>query len=252
MANRVVLPRLITAVALALAMFVMVPVKLQAVTVTITASAVCDPQTGAFSISYTASQALTYEHENPSVNILFDGVIVDNDAFTLPGLSFSDTLNAPAGKGAGDTVTVTVDVVGQYDNGVQPSPGDVTDSTQVTLPDACTPPVLVGGCTPGYWKASQHFDSWTAPYDPDDLFNDLPGFADAFPGKTLRQVLSAGRGGLTALGRHTVAALLNGASGFGHDAATLADLFNDNYNNAGWEALKDSLEDMNELGCPLN
>jgi hypothetical protein len=43
-------------------------------------------------------------------------------------------------------------------------------------------------CTPGFWKQSQHFDSWTAPYDPTDLFSAY--FEDAFPGETLRQVLS--------------------------------------------------------------
>ena len=28
------------------------------------------------------------------------------------------------------------------------------------------------GCTPGYWKQSQHFDSYPAGYSPDDLFDD--------------------------------------------------------------------------------
>jgi hypothetical protein len=251
MAKRNVLTRLMTGAALALAMFTIVSVKLQAVTVTITASAVCDPTTGAFRISYTASQAQSYAHANPSVNISFDGVVVDNGAFTLPGLSFSDTLNAPAGKGAGDIVTVSVDVVGMYDNGVQPGPGDVTDSTTVTLPEGCTPPE-VGGCTPGYWKASQHFDSWEDPYDPTDLFNDLPGFADAFPGLTLLQVLSLNGGGLNALGRHTVAALLNSAGGFGVDLPALQLAFNAAIASGDYEPLKDLLDALNNQGCPLD
>jgi hypothetical protein len=27
------------------------------------------------------------------------------------------------------------------------------------------------GCTPGFWKAPQHFDSWPAPYTPTTLLN---------------------------------------------------------------------------------
>jgi hypothetical protein len=251
MMKKVALPRLVSGVVLALAMFM--TVKLQAVSVTITAAAVCDQQTGAFRISYTASQALTYTHNNPSVNILFDGVIVDNDAFIGPTYSFSDTLNAPAGKGAGDTVTVTVDVVGMWDNGVQPPPGAVTASTTVTLPDACTPPVLFRGCTPGYWKQSQHFDSWPAGYSPYQSFDSLPGFDNAYPGMTLLQVLSQGGGGLAALGRHTVAALLNSASGIGVDLTALQNAFNDNWENpVGAEALHLILARLNELGCPFN
>ncbi len=60
------------------------------------------------------------------------------------------------------------------------------------------------GCTPGYWKQSQHFDSWTG-YSPSTQFSAV--FENAFPGKTLLQVLEQGGGGLNALGRHTVAAL---------------------------------------------
>ncbi|GAB3731973.1 hypothetical protein GCM10028862_12630 [Luteimonas pelagia] len=29
------------------------------------------------------------------------------------------------------------------------------------------------GCTPGYWKQSQHFDSWPAPYTPDSRLRDV-------------------------------------------------------------------------------
>ena len=45
------------------------------------------------------------------------------------------------------------------------------------------------------------------------LLRSIAGFDDAFPGMTLLEVLSQGGGGLNALGRHTVAALLNAASG---------------------------------------
>jgi hypothetical protein len=111
------------------------------------------------------------------------------------------------------------------------------------------------GCTPGYWKQDQHFDSWPAPYTPNMLFSDV--FEDAFPGQTLLDVVSNGGGQLDALGRHTVAALLNGASGdvnYEFSDEEVIDLFNDIYPGTDdeYEALKDTFEYNNELGCPLN
>ena len=111
------------------------------------------------------------------------------------------------------------------------------------------------GCTPGYWRQDQHFDSWPAPYTPDMLFSDV--FEDAFPGQTLLDVVSIGGGGLNALGRHTVAALLNSASdGVDYELSTseVIDGFNDVYpgSDDDYEALKDQYAYYNELGCPLD
>jgi hypothetical protein len=111
------------------------------------------------------------------------------------------------------------------------------------------------GCTPGYWKQEHHFDSWTAPFTPAMLFSDV--FENAFPGMTLLQVLQQGGGGLTALGRHTVAALLNGASsGVSYDesVASVIDLFNQVFpgSNSAYTSLKNNFENLNEQGCPLN
>jgi hypothetical protein len=120
------------------------------------------------------------------------------------------------------------------------------------------------GCTPGYWKQEQHFDSWTG-YAPDDLFADTTGiradlsvaqFEDAFPGMTLLDVLSQGGGGLNALGRHTVAALLNVASpdvdyAYTH-TSTVIDAFNNVFPDGDYEGLKNIFAGLNELGCPLS
>jgi hypothetical protein len=114
-----------------------------------------------------------------------------------------------------------------------------------------TPPPPDGkGCTPGYWKQEQHFDSWTAPYTPSTLFDDV--FANAFPGQTLLQVVSNGGGGLNAAGRHAVASLLSGAAGFGLPTSDVVSLFNNYYNTELVEDLKNYFESWNELGCPLN
>ena len=111
------------------------------------------------------------------------------------------------------------------------------------------------GCTPGYWQQDQHFDSWPAPYTPDMLFSDV--FEDAFPGMTLGEVVSLGGGGLEALGRHTVAAMLNGASdGVNYEFSDedVIQMFNDLFpgSEEDYEALKNTFEYNNELGCPLD
>ncbi len=111
------------------------------------------------------------------------------------------------------------------------------------------------GCTPGYWKQEHHFDSWTSPYEPSTSFSDV--FEDAFPEMTLLEVLKQGGGGLIALGRHTVAALLNAASpdvSYDMSVSEVIDTFNDVYPSSkdDYNHVKDMFEDFNELGCPLN
>jgi cysteine-rich repeat protein len=112
------------------------------------------------------------------------------------------------------------------------------------------------GCTPGYWKQEQHFDSWTAPLTPDTQFADV--FEDAFPGFSLRDALEQGGGGLNALGRHSVAAVLNALSaGVDYDLSSggIIDAFNDAYpgsSKSEYIQLKDEFVGFNESGCPLN
>lgn len=118
------------------------------------------------------------------------------------------------------------------------------------------PPPGGQGCTPGYWKAKQHFDSWPAPYTPDTPFGSV--FANAFPGMTLLQVASQGGGGLKALGRHSVAALLNSAStGVDYDLTTAQVIsgFNSAYASGNAETIEAQhilFMQNNEDGCPLN
>ena len=64
------------------------------------------------------------------------------------------------------------------------------------------------GCSHGHWK--NHTEDWGETYTPGTLFDDV--FVDTFPGLTLHQVISQGGGGVNALGREAVAALLNAAS----------------------------------------
>jgi hypothetical protein len=108
------------------------------------------------------------------------------------------------------------------------------------------------GCTPGYWKQPHHFDSWTG-YAPTAAFSSV--FANAFPGKSLVQVAGQGGGGLKALGRHTVAALLNSTSAgvdYPLSTAEVIALFNAAYASGNYEAAKNRLAGLNERNCYLN
>ena len=128
-----------------------------------------------------------------------------------------------------------------------------TDTTTTTTITTTTTPPGGEGCTPGYWKQSQHFDSYPAGYAPGQLFDMY--FENAFPGMTLLQVLEQGGGGLNALGRHTVAALLNSAStGVDYDLTTseVVSMFDAAYPGGDYEGLKNILASNNEDGCPLN
>ena len=115
------------------------------------------------------------------------------------------------------------------------------------------------GCTPGFWRqfdtSQRHADAWAATgYSPDDLFSSV--FENAFPGKTLGEVVKLGGGGLNALGRHTVAALLNAASpdvDYGMTEAEVIAAFNDVFpgSTQDYNELKNEFVGLNEAGCPI-
>jgi hypothetical protein len=111
----------------------------------------------------------------------------------------------------------------------------------------------VKGCTYGYWRNDQHVNAWPAQYGPTTLFADA--FEDAFPGLTLKQVMELKGSGLNALGRETVAALLNAQAGFfWYLPGEVQTMFNNVYpaNNAAYSKLQYRFEGKNLAGCPIN
>ena len=117
------------------------------------------------------------------------------------------------------------------------------------------------GCTPGYWKQSQHFDSWVnPPYDPETSLFDVMFGVDctgmACEGKTLLDVLGTGGGGENALGRHAVAALLNAAANSGvsyyYGTADVIQMVKDAYATGDFQGIKNLFEYENEISCPLD
>ena len=108
------------------------------------------------------------------------------------------------------------------------------------------------GCTPRYWKQPHHYDSSTT-YLPTQLFGSV--FANAFLGMTLANVAAQGGGGVNALGRHTVAALLNAASAnvdYPLTTAQVISKFNAAFSSASFESTKNEFAALNERNCYLN
>ena len=109
------------------------------------------------------------------------------------------------------------------------------------------------GCTPGYWKQDQHFDSWVN-YSPTDDFEATFGVNASF-NLTLLGALELGGGGEEALARHAVAALLNASNSevdYFYTATQVIALVQDAYATNNFEQVKDDLEVQNEAGCPLD
>jgi len=143
-----------------------------------------------------------------------------------------------------------------------PLEGDMVsdcDDAAVLVPELCEDPGDPSdgeGCTPGYWKAKQHYDSWPDPYTPDSNFLAVFGAGPDISFKDALKVRDPrGEGALI---RHAVAALLNAASGYVEYEFSETDVIKwvqDAY-EAGtyeeYEKAKDHLEMENERMCPLS
>jgi hypothetical protein len=158
------------------------------------------------------------------------------NAFGVPGKSASDKLSRVV-----SSATQSGNTVGAAS--IQYCPKDSVSSN-------CPPPSE--GCTPGYWKQSHHFDSWVG-FAPTDKFEAV--FGVNVPGNpTLLDALQAGGGGINALERHAVAALLN-ASSPDVEYLTVSQVIAKVQAAIATntiEQTKNELENFNQLGCPLN
>jgi YbbR domain-containing protein len=119
---------------------------------------------------------------------------------------------------------------------------------------ACPHPVASEGCSPGYWK--NHTWHWPDPYDPTDSFNATFGVSAFQPDITLLAALRQSGGGVKALGRHAVAALLNAATSAVDYEFTpqqvLAEVQAALRPGGNIEGAEEDLSEMNQRNCPLN
>jgi hypothetical protein len=125
------------------------------------------------------------------------------------------------------------------------------------------------GCTPGYWKNNAknwEHSAWVG-YLPGDSFETVfsvnvtlnANGKATYPTPTLLEALDANGGGINALARHAVAALLNIANpsisyGIGSTAALITMVHDAivSGDKAQIDALHVLLAGYNEAGCPLN
>lgn len=108
------------------------------------------------------------------------------------------------------------------------------------------------GCTPGYWRQPQHFDSWPPPYFPSQYFDLVFGVG---PHLKLKDAVKTNGGGETALLRHATAALLNAASPdvmYQFSVAEVIALVQQAYATGDFEGVKNLFEAANENYCPLD
>jgi uncharacterized repeat protein (TIGR01451 family) len=150
-----------------------------------------------------------------------------------------------------NTVTVNYNPSG-FPNNI----GDTaTDSVTIN------PPPGGEGCTPGFWKQDQHFDSWVG-FTPDQSFEAVFGVdvtlrvgGEDVDDPTLLDALNAQGGGVNALARHAVAALLNASSPDVDSDFTVAEviaLVQEAIESGDFETAHQLLAAANEQGCPLS
>lgn len=119
-----------------------------------------------------------------------------------------------------------------------------------------TPPTN-RGCTPGFWKQERSFDSWPDSFKPTDSFSEVVLELSEPVEPTLHQALGLGGGGIFALMRQGVAALLNAASpllDYPLSAGEVIEELRTAIENGDAEAIegvKDRLEQYNEGECPI-
>ena len=129
-----------------------------------------------------------------------------------------------------------------------------TPTDTATPTETSTPTAVLEGCTPGYWRQAQHFDSWVG-YDPLDDFETVFGVDASFDPHTLLHAVWLGGGGESALARHAVAALLNTTSAgvdYSYSTAEVITIVQDAYATGGFESAKNLLAGANEAYCPLD
>jgi hypothetical protein len=118
------------------------------------------------------------------------------------------------------------------------------------------PPPPFQGCTPGYWRQEQHFDSWVPTgYAPGDDFNAVFGVSASFDPHTLLDAVWLGGGGENALARHAVAALLNASHpdvNYFYSASDVVSMVQAAYASGDFETTKDLFDAANNAGCRLN
>jgi hypothetical protein len=118
-------------------------------------------------------------------------------------------------------------------------------------PPPTTPPPGGEGCTPGFWKNT---DVFPAPYSPSTTLGSVfTGLSADDASLTFAEALALGGGGLDALLRQAVAALLNAASAdvdYPLSTTEVITLTNAAIASGDYETTKDLFDEFNNLTAP--
>jgi hypothetical protein len=132
------------------------------------------------------------------------------------------------------------------------SPTATPTATPTTPPPTTPPPTGQEGCTPGFWK--NHPNAFPAPYSPTTTLGSVfTGLPANYAGLTFQQALSQGGGGLNALLRQAVAALLSATSpevDYPLTADEVISLTNAAIASGIYEPTKDLFDQYNNLEAP--
>lgn len=147
-----------------------------------------------------------------------------------------------------------------------PSPTTTPPTAPPTTPPTTTPPTTTPptttpppppppgeGCTPGFWKSHPEAYQGTGYTLDTTLGSVFTGLPASYASLTFDQALDLGGGGLDALVRHAVAALLNASSpdvDYPLTAAEVIALTNAAIAIGDYESTKDLFDEFNNLTAP--
>ena len=190
----------------------------------------CTPAAGSWSL--TGSQVIQYAVQVTNVSAACETSSIARNVATLTELD--------SGQLRADSAAVTI-------------------TTEECAPPPPPPPPPGGteGCTPGYWKQSQHFGNWVG-YVPTGAnasrYNTVFGVNLFSANTTLLAALGKGGGGAYRLGRHSSAALLNASNSsvdYGMTTAQVIAAVQAAVASGNYDAASDQFERFNERGCDL-
>ncbi|MFD2246120.1 T9SS type A sorting domain-containing protein [Pontibacter ruber] len=186
---------------------------------------------------------------------------------TFGGSATSATWTVPAGQGSvtgniytpsATAIAAGTPVVLTYTTNDPAGPCGAVSATAIVTFEVCA----LEGCTPGYWKQSQHFGNWGCGYDPGDsffaLFPQITNRRGLPADLTLLEALSPELGKATgtwgALARNVVAALLNACQpevNYEYTAAQITSMVTTAFQTGNVSPTLDMLSVANDRVCPL-
>ena len=219
---------------------------------------------GSFDVTRSAVGASTGTVSGLNTLIATGTCVIVAEDFGPDGVGSNVVISEDAAANTVSAVTGCVFIGGPAPGVVDPNPCAFNPANRfvnqfhgyvVTYTNTFTPPPPGDeGCTPGYWKQDQHFDSYPAGITPSTTFTSIFGVGGSL---TFLQALGLNGGDTNALWRHGAAAYLNALStgvDYAYTTAQVIAIVQGTGAFAGQsvDERKNLLEAANELGCPLN